>query len=226
MVARTDDLNFARDGAAHLPGVVAGETLCAIERLVADLPRDRAGLRLNGVPGVRALLASGPVHAAASARIGPDAAPVRALLFDKTPDANWSLGWHQDRVIVVRKRIDVPGYNAWTNKGGLLHVSPPWRVMAGLVTLRVHLDPVGEGDAPLLIAPGSHRLGRVAEPAVPDVVRHHGVATCLADRGDIWVYATPILHASAAKITAGRRRVLQVDYAVGALDGGLEWQGV
>lgn len=31
--------------------------------------------------------------------LGPEARPVRALLFDKSDSANWSLGWHQDRTI-------------------------------------------------------------------------------------------------------------------------------
>src|SRR6185437_11540902 len=99
-------------------------------------------------------------------------------------------------------------------------------VFSKMTTLRLHLDPTPAENSPLLIAPGSHRLGRIAEADVPSVVADRGVFTCLADRGDAWLYATPILHASEASKTPLRRRVLQVDYAMDDLPGGLEWTGV
>lgn len=55
---------------------------------------------------------------------------------------------------MVRERRHVPGYGPWTVKDGLLHVAPPFEILAGMVTLRVHLDPVPVTNAPLLIAPG------------------------------------------------------------------------
>ena len=66
---------------------------------------------------------------------------MRAILFDKTPATNWSLGWHQDRTIAVAKRADVNGFGPWTVKSGLLHVAPPFDILVRMVTLRVHLDP-------------------------------------------------------------------------------------
>ena len=53
-----------------------------------------------------------------------------------------------------------------------------------------------------------------------------GTAACYAAAGDLWLYATPILHASAASRSAQRRRVLQVDFAAAPLPGGLDWLGV
>jgi len=47
-----------------------------------------------------------------------------------------------------------------------------------------------------------------------------------ATLADIWLYATPILHASDAASQPLHRRVLQIDYSVGQLPGGLEWLGV
>ena len=95
-----------------------------------------------------------------------------------------------------------------------------------MVTLRVHLDDVPATNAPLLIAPGSHRYGRIQEQAVAAVVARCGIATCLAKAGDIWAYATPILHASSVATTPAHRRVLQVDFSADALPGGLEWLGI
>ena len=95
-----------------------------------------------------------------------------------------------------------------------------------MVTVRVHLDPVPLTNAPLLIAPGSHKRGRIPAPQIAGVVNQCGAIACLAEPGDIWLYATPILHASDAAIRPVHRRVLQVDYAVGQLPGGLQWLGL
>lgn len=81
-------------------------------------------------------------------------------------------------------------------------------------------------DKPLIVAPGSHRLGRIPEADVAEVVSRCGTALCLAEAGDVWLYATPILHGSERAQGARRRRVLQVDYVVGELPGGLKWLGV
>lgn len=95
-----------------------------------------------------------------------------------------------------------------------------------MVTMRLHFDDVPATNAPLLVAPGSHRFGRVAEADVSEVVRRCGTVACLASAGDVWLYATPILHASQAATTPCSRRVLQVDYAAEELPGGLQWLGI
>jgi hypothetical protein len=195
--------------------------------LLADQPEDQAGVRLFGVQGLGAFLhPTGIIGRLASSALGAAARPVRAILFDKTIAANWSLAWHQDRVVAVQERRDVTGFGPWSRKHGALHVAPPFDVLASMRTVRVHLDAVPATNAPLLIAPGSHKFGRVAECDVPRVVETCGVATCVADAGDVWMYATPILHASERAISPAHRRVLQVDYAVGELPGGLRWLGV
>lgn len=202
------------------------DALREIEAATAGVP-GRAGVRLHGIAALRpVLLPSGPMGAVAASVLGPGCRPVRAILFDKTAATNWALPWHQDRTVAVQARVEVPGFGPWTVKDGLLHVAPPAAVLAGMVTLRAHLDPVPADNAPLLVAPGSHRLGRVAQADVPDAVARCGTTACLAAAGDIWLYATLILHASDAAAAPRRRRVLQVDYAVGDLPGGLQWLGV
>ena len=105
-------------------------------------------------------------------------------------------------------------------------MEPPFALIAAMRTMRVHLDPVPEDNAPLLIAPGSHRLGRITEGDLAGGVERCGTAACLAQPGDVWLYATPIVHASAASGGRRHRRVLQVDYSAAALPGGLDWLGV
>lgn len=220
-------LELARDGAELAAAALDGVTLATLGQVLEGQPRGVAGVRLFGVEGLRSFLeAGGPIGSLAHKRLGPTTRPVRAILFDKTPSANWSLAWHQDRVVAVRERLEVDSFGPWTRKHGALHVAPPFEVLARMLTLRVHLDAVPQTNAPLLIAPGSHCLGRVPEADVPAVVNKCGVAICLAEAGDVWTYATPILHASERASAATHRRVLQVDYAAEDLPGGLQWLGV
>ncbi|BAM91324.1 conserved hypothetical protein [Bradyrhizobium oligotrophicum S58] len=218
---------FTESGALHMAAALDAPALHGLEDALSGHAPEEAGIRLHGVVALAPFLASaGPVGRAAAAALGEAARPVRAVYFDKTAAANWAVPWHQDRTIVVRERIEVAGFGPWTTKAGLQHVAPPYEVLARMVTLRVHLDAVPGGNAPLLIAPGSHRLGRIAEADVPKVVARCGTAVCHAEPGDIWLYATPILHASEPSKQPGHRRVLQVDFAAAELPGGLAWLGV
>jgi ectoine hydroxylase-related dioxygenase (phytanoyl-CoA dioxygenase family) len=220
-------MNFSRNGAELFGAAVSACDLRDIKDAIAGLPPDQAGIRLHGLAALQPFLTtSGPVGALAASVLGLACLPVRAILFDKTPTTNWSLAWHQDRTIAVTERIDVDGFGPWTVKDGMLHVAPPFDLLASMVTLRLHLDPVPATNAPLLIAPGSHRLGRIPETEVTRVVQRCGTYACLADAGDIWLYATPILHASEAARQPAHRRVLQVDFAASDLPGGLNWLGV
>ncbi len=169
------------------------------------------------------LSVDGAVGKVAAWAIGAEARPVRAVLFDKNSVANWALGWHQDRTIVVERRVEVAGFGPWTVKAGLIQVEPPLSVLQAMVTLRVHLDAVDADNAPLRIAPGSHRLGRIAQDGIDAVVAQLGETACLAERGDIWLYATPIVHGSRAAARPRRRRVLQIDYAATDLPAPLRW---
>jgi|SRR5579871_1269049 len=224
---RSSAMTLTRDGAQRYDAVLDCAALAAIGAALSHLPPDKAGIRLKGVSALDPYLSiDGAIGAIAGSALGPRARPVRSVLFDKTPHANWSLGWHQDRTIAVRSRVETEGYGPWSVKAGLQHVAPPFGLLAEMVTLRIHLDKVGADNAPLLIAPGSHRLGRVAEADIRSAVEKCGTIACLAEAGDVWLYATPILHASEAALKASHRRVLQLDYSATDLPAGLDWLGI
>ncbi|WP_232493500.1 phytanoyl-CoA dioxygenase family protein [Novosphingobium kaempferiae] len=201
--------------------------MAELERSLSGLPADNAGVRLHGIRPLREMLAAdGCVGMRPASLLGQSARPVRAVLFNKTSATNWSLAWHQDRTICVKARREVAGFGPWTVKQGMIHVAPPVELLARMVTIRVHLDDVHPGNAPLLIAPGSHLAGMVPVQDIAEVVERYGTKVCLAEAGDVWMYSTLILHASEAAREPASRRVLQVDYAAFDLPGGLEWQGV
>ena len=158
--------------------------------------------------------------------LGIGAQPVRAVLFDKTADRNWTLGWHQDRTLVVRERSEVEGFGPWSRKDGALHVAPPIGLLQRMATFRIHLDTCGSDNAPLKAAVGSHTCGYVPADQAAVEAERYPIAECVAEAGDVWAYSTPILHASARAASPTRRRVLQVDYAAFSLPDGLLWRGV
>ncbi|NJC41910.1 hypothetical protein GGQ87_002205 [Brevundimonas alba] len=232
--AREDDLagvidreGFGRDGALLFRGVLGSEPLEALRAFANAQTAGRPGGRVVGDPSLTSLLsASGRVGQIAADLTSSGARPVRAVVFDKTKEANWIVAWHQDRTIPVRQQVEAEGFGPWSSKDGILHVAPPFEVLERMVTLRVHLDDVQNDNAPLRIAMGSHRLGRVAATDAGASAARRPQQVCLAEAGDVWAYSTPILHASDRAVTPRRRRVLQVDYADFDLPGGLEWRGL
>jgi Phytanoyl-CoA dioxygenase (PhyH) len=220
-------MKLERDGAARIPNALSDGELRALDELARCHCGMGAGIRIAHDETLSRILApDGAMDRIAKARLGIDAQPVRAILFDKQPGANWALGWHQDRTIAVRKRIEGPGFGPWSRKSGIDHAEPPFEYIERMITLRAHLDACGRDNAPLMIVPGSHRLGRIPVQAIDSVVSQHEAAACLADAGDVWVYATAILHASDAAESPTHRRVLHVDYSRDRLPHGLEWFGV
>jgi hypothetical protein len=169
---------------------------------------------------------NGSIGVVAALHLGAAVRPVRAILFDKSKENNWALGWHQDRTIAVVERRDLEGFGPWTVKAGMIHVEPPPSLQAAMITLRIHLEDVGPDNAPLMVAAGSHRLGRIPQADIGDIVQSSRIGRCAARAGDIWAYSTPILHASEAAAKPRRRRVLQVDYAIEELPGGFRWLGI
>jgi len=214
-----------RDGLALLPGLIDPAQLSVMQFLAEA--HSGAGTRIFGNPRLEAWLKGGPVGATVRAIFGREVRPVRAILFDKNAEANWALGWHQDRTIAVRQQVrDEPGFDHWTIKSGVAHVEPPFSFIEKMVTARIHLDDVNDDNGPLLVSPGSHRFGRIGEADVDETVERCGTAACLAGRGDVWLYRTAILHASDKSRSEAPRRVLQVDYSSDDLPGQLEWLGI
>jgi hypothetical protein len=97
--------DIATDGARLFKGVLAAG-MVELEKALACLPRAEAGVRIHGIEALKPLLASdGCIGAVAASVLGMGAKPVRAILFNKTPEANWSLAWHQDRTICVKENV-------------------------------------------------------------------------------------------------------------------------
>ena len=144
---------------------------------------------------------------------------VRSILFDKTPEENWPVAWHQDLTITVTRQQEVPGYGPWSVKDGAVHVQPPDEVLRHMRTLRIHLDDTPASNGALRVVPRSHLAGRTSRETFP--APEH---VCECEPGDILEMSPLILHASSRSTTPSRRRIIHFEYAApGILDPALEW---
>ena len=62
---------------------------------------------LNLVSEIRDFIESDKIKYLVGNILNEKAKPVRAILFDKTSDANWKVPWHQDLTIAVKKKIPI-----------------------------------------------------------------------------------------------------------------------
>ncbi len=189
IVSTLDFEQFHERSALHVPGLLDDSAVEALRVALAPLPMTDNHRMLPGVPALRELVGSeGALGRLAAQLLGTSATPVGMRFLDKVPGDNWVSHWHQDLAAGKDQ-------------------------MAGMVTIRLHLDDVDADNAPLFYAPGSHRFGWLRAAAVPDVVERCGMALCLARAGDAWAYPTLFLHGSDPARRPRRRRVLHVDFA-------------
>ncbi|MBE2180491.1 MAG: phytanoyl-CoA dioxygenase family protein [Chthoniobacterales bacterium] len=149
--------------------------------------------------------------------------PVRSILFDKTPDENWPVAWHQDLTITVVQEQDVPGYGPWSHKDGIPHVQPPTSLLQNMATIRLHLDDTPASNGALRVIPGSHRHGRISADAVSAYDKANAVV-CECRPGDVVLMSPLLLHSSLRSVAPARRRVVHFEYARETdLDPRLQW---
>jgi ectoine hydroxylase-related dioxygenase (phytanoyl-CoA dioxygenase family) len=171
----------------------------------------------------RLVVAGGALANAANELMGAHARAVRILYFDKTPEMNWAVPWHQDRTIAVADRLEMPGFGPWTVKAGVHHVEPPEPILRSILSLRLHLDDCGTDNGPLMVLRGSFRLGRVSAQQIKRHVENGQVQVCCAKAGDVVAMRGLTIHASERASRPGHRRVLHVDFSAADLPGGLQW---
>ena len=192
---------------------------------IFDNANNNYGVRdlMNKIPGIRSLAGSVPLLRFAQEILGEKARPVRSVFFDKVPEANWNVAWHQDTSIAVKEKSEVPGFGPWSEKGGVVHVEPPEEYLANILTLRLHLDNTDHGNGVLRVVPGSHRDGRVASQDILEIVERSQVVECTARPGDVLLMCPLLFHSSRKAVTPSHRRIIHIEYSAMALPPPLEW---
>jgi hypothetical protein len=216
-------VDYECDGFCVLPKTIASFDIEILREEFSHL-NFRAGARPFAVSeAVNKQLVSG-CFKAALANLGISGArPVRLMAFDKTPDSNWNLGWHQDRVIAVRHRLDVPGYENWTVKNNTPHVEAPAQILSSLFSLRLHLDDCDQNNGALKGIAESFKRGKLKDREVDECAAQGSAIVCEAKVGEIVAMKALTVHASEPSKVPYHRRVLHVDFCTALLPDGLEW---
>jgi len=176
--------------------------------------RSRAGFRHAMMFGaVRAIARCLPVKQLACEVLGPRAFPFSATIFDKSPNANWLVAWHQDTALPVRHRIEVPGWGAWSTKQGIPYAHAPAEVLAQILALRVHLDDSAADNGPLRVLPGTHSLGVLSDDRIHELANQIAAVDCVVPKGGVMAMRPMLVHASSKSRTEAPRRVLHIEYA-------------
>lgn len=211
MSAFDPDAGYAiHDGVLH-----ASETARLLTSLSdAKVPRTKAGARhILRVPAVRAVAQDPGVLEIARQYVGSGARPFRATLFDKSPDANWLVAWHQDTALPLRWRIDDPAWGPWSTKAGVLYAHAPAWALEQIVALRISLDDSTLANGPLRVLPGTNAEGVLSEARIDALSRAKTPVDCVTAAGGIVAVRPLTVHASSKSTSTQRRRVLHVEYA-------------
>lgn len=178
---------------------------------------------LQTIPAVQRIAESLTVRTLVESVLGQGAIVVRSLFFDKTPEANWKVAWHQDLTIAVREKVEVPGFVAWSMKDGVVHVQPPTAVLERMLTVRLHLDDCDSTNGPLQVIPGSHKTGRLNAQEISALRTRNQASLCAVPRGGALLMRPLLLHASSPAAAPKHRRVVHLEFAVEPLPGRLRW---
>jgi ectoine hydroxylase-related dioxygenase (phytanoyl-CoA dioxygenase family) len=191
-----------------------------IARLVDELNnpalhRSRAGIRhAMHIRACAAIASDRRLLEIAAEILGATPRPYRATLFDKSPDSNWLVVWHQDTVLPVETRGDRRGWGPWSVKEGINYAHAPSQALEKVVALRLHLDDSIAENGPLRVLPGTHTRGVLSDDAIHDLASTVVPVDCPVLRGGVLAMRPLLVHASSKSQSPKPRRVLHVEYMI------------
>lgn len=215
-VPKTFSAQVAGEGFAIIPCVLAEAEVTALAGRLQQsrLPASRAGVRHAMRDQTVAVLAQDSrLLQLARQVLGDGAIPFRATLFDKSPNSNWLVVWHQDTALPLRERRDVPSWGPWSIKDGVNYAHAPAHALEQVLALRLHLDDSNTDNGPLRVLPGTHTLGVLSDEQLHDLSTKVAALDCLVPRGGVVAMCPLIVHASSKSQSDHPRRVLHIEYA-------------
>ncbi len=215
-------------GFAILEGVFLEEQTEEIVRLIHQVETSRPAFRKTAdlfairqffkeMPEVKPLIFTEPLNTLLDQLFGQDYFVVKSIYFDKPPNSNWFVSWHQDLTISVNEKFEMQHFRNWTVKQGQFAVQPPLHILENIVTLRIHLDNTDETNGALKVIPGTHLQGicRVEEWRSEEI--------CPVKNGGIMFMRPLLYHASGKSTTGQHRRVIHIELSNQELPTPLIW---
>jgi ectoine hydroxylase-related dioxygenase (phytanoyl-CoA dioxygenase family) len=203
-------------GYGLIPSVFTeAEVAALLQRLATEkLPRTRAGvrhaMRSASVAGIardlRLMNIAGRI-------LGAGAIAFRATLFEKLPDSNWLVAWHQDTALPLRERRETAGWGPWSVKDGVNYAHAPAAALEMVVALRLNLDDSTANNGPLRVLPGTHTRGVLTDDEMHAIAERTASVECLMTLGGVVAMRPLVIHASSKSTAVNPRRVLHIEYA-------------
>lgn len=221
------DMQLNELGYELINNFISTEVACAI---ISETDSALASNKTGGMrhaekkfASVSALAASNSIIAQAEQYLTGRARLVRAILFDKSPENNWLVTWHQDKTVAVSRRFEAEGWGPWSIKEGVHHVQPPVKVLEDMIAFRIHLDESNSQNGCLRIIPGSHSEGVLSQEQIHNITKNHHSVSVEAPALSALVMRPHLLHASSKGAQPSRRRVLHLEYSSYQLSNGAKW---
>ena len=155
--------------------------------------------------------------------LGESFVPIKTVYFDKVPEKNWNVAWHQDTAINVVGDIPTDGFKNCLIKRGYSSVEPPEKIMQNISTVRIHLDDASVENGCLRVIPGTHKYGRVQSERLLKTVAENEIYDCEMNCGDVMIMKPLLFHSSRKSINPSHRRVIHVECSPDELPNGLDW---
>jgi ectoine hydroxylase-related dioxygenase (phytanoyl-CoA dioxygenase family) len=210
-------MQVEKDGYAIVPNVFTPEEVQSLALTLesSNLPRSRAGIRhLLSNTAIAQVANDSRLLGIAQSILGDDAFPFKATLFDKSPDTNWLITWHQDTALPLCEKQEIPGWGPWSTKEGITYAHAPATALEKIVALRLHLDDSTNENGPLRIVPSTHRRGVLNDEEVEAIVSNATPLACLVPKGGIIAVRPLTIHASSKSQSDISRRVIHIEYAM------------
>lgn len=145
----------------------------------------------------------------------------KAIYFDKPPESNWFVAYHQDLSISVDKKAELENYTNWTFKKGQYGVQPPIEILEDTITIRIHLDDTNRENGALKVIPKSHLSGIIRNDS--DKWNIGNEVICDVRKGGAMLMKPLTLHASSRTTNGKQRRVIHLELNKHKLTEPLEW---
>ena len=208
--------HIEQQGFAVIQGVLRRSEVRTLRLDLSDLYRrpSRAGIRhILSHSAINSVANDARVLGIAQSILGENAFPFRATLFNKSPDSNWLIAWHQDTALPLIEKHETPGWGPWSVKEGIVYAHAPAGALEQVLALRLHLDDCTADNGPLRVLAVTDRLGVLSDKDVERQVGKRKSIECPIARGGVLVMRPLLIHASSKSLSALPRRVLHIEYA-------------
>ncbi|MCA6379444.1 MAG: WYL domain-containing protein [Cytophagales bacterium] len=155
-------------------------------------------------------------------KITPQLFLTKAIYFDKSPENNWYVSWHQDITINVKDKIETTGFIGWTKKEDYYGVCPPDAFLKKTLTVRIHLDDTDEENGALKVLAGSQNK-KLTNEEIQLITQNSVPYVCDIEACGVQLMRPLLIHASSKATSQKHRRVIHLEFNSEELPNRLEW---